>query len=473
MADDHDTLDQPRFVPAPRRGGAETFALSNPSAVHKETGVFGSRRPATAPEPINARYADKGEVGRGGMGSVRRVYDKSLLRLAAVKVLHADLATADRQVQRFVDEAQITGQLDHPNIVPIHELGIDDAGNHYFSMKLVQGKTLDQMVEDAGSSRLDADRLGELLQVFVKVCDAVAFAHHRGVIHRDLKPLNVMVGEFGQVYLMDWGLAYLAEPGTVDSNDTRVRVTHGGRDPAKESGSETILGTPRYMAPEQVDEHGVVDERTDVFALGGMLYHILTGHAPYTQPRYFTLLVDIMSCEIPEPAKAAGDGVLVPQGLSRIAMKALSPSPSDRYSSVLELKQDIERFLRGAWNVPIRAFRAGATIVRQGELGDTAYILVEGRCAIVDERGGKRRVLRELGPGEVFGETAVFAQRPRTATVEALEPVRAMVVDREALTSGLGLSSWMGIFVKALADRFVEVDEQLRGLERELGRREG
>lgn len=417
------------------------------------------------------RYQVQGLVGKGGMGAVYRVLDRSLLRHSALKVLHREMAREERHLRRFVDEAQITGQLDHPNIVPIHELGRDETGAPYFTMKLVAGRTLDRAIADAGDRRLEPDRLGELLQVFVKVCEAVAFAHHRGVVHRDLKPQNIMVGDFGEVYLMDWGLAYLL-PADRPSGERRVRLGEPGDETAAAdaSGTEPVLGTPRYMAPEQVDEEKAIDERTDVFALGAILYHLLTGHPPYTEESYFSLLVQVAACNIPPPEATCAEGHLIPPTLSRLAMKALSPRREDRHDSVAELRGDIERFLRGSWQVPIRRYTAGDTIVREGEVGDCAFLIVEGRCAAYDDGarhgGAERRMLREMGPGEVFGETAVFGDRPRTATVVALDDCRLMVVDRDLLESGLGLGSWMGIFVKALADRFCEVDDRLRQLER-------
>lgn len=158
-----------------------------------------------SPVPLSHRYVDLGQIGEGGMSTVRRIRDLSLMREVALKRLDPELNFEEDRVLRFLEEAQITGQLDHPNIVPIHELGEDEDGAFYFSMKLVEGRNLEEEIEDAGAERLAPERLVEFLEILVRVCEAVSFAHSRGVIHRYLKPANVMVGDYGQVYVMDWG----------------------------------------------------------------------------------------------------------------------------------------------------------------------------------------------------------------------------------------------------------------------------
>ncbi len=409
------------------------------------------------------RYSDNGEVGRGGMGRVHRVLDKSLLREVALKILRPELESQDRQIRRFMREAQITAQLDHPNIVPIHELGHHDETGLFISMKLVAGKNLAEAVEQAGDERLEPDRLAELLRIFTKVCEAVAFAHSRGVIHRDLKPSNIMVGEFGQVYVMDWGVARLL-PEPDDAQTCYVNVA-ADLDRSLEEQPGNIIGTPRYMPPEQIQGlHEQVAQHSDVFALGATLYHILTGQPPYTAQSYYNTLLEALAGKIPPPEQRVGSQ-RIPAGLSRIAMRAMAFKPDDRYPSVPDLLQDVERFLRGSWDQVTRSFPAGARIVTEGEEGDEAYIILAGRCSVYTLADGQKKVLREMGPGEVFAETAVFSSAVRTASVEAAEDVTLKVVSRETLTQGLGLNSWMGTFVKALADRFRDVDERLRRVE--------
>ncbi len=341
-----------------------------------------------------------------------------------------------REIQRFIDEAQITGQLDHPNIVPIHELGQDTSGAHYFTMKLVQGENLENAIAIAGEERLHPETLAELLKIFVKVCEAVAFAHSRGVIHRDLKPANIMVGEFGQVYVMDWGIARILPKAAELGRRVQLPRGEGGAGDLDTPG--TIVGTPRYMAPEQVQGlHDVTDERADIFALGGTLYHILTGHAPYIEQNYFSLLVQVQTCEIQPPQEIPGCE-RVPPELVRITLKALARKPEDRYATVVELQRDVERFMRGVWYLPTVAFPAGAKIITEGDEGDAAYIITEGNCRVYKQGPGQIIELRSLGPGEVFGEAAIFSPGRRSATVEAIEDVKVTHGDLRGLDPGAG-----------------------------------
>lgn len=416
---------------------------------------------------VHERFESDGEIGRGGMSSVHRAIDQVLLRRVAVKVLDPPPGDSEEtdleEIQRFLDEVQITAQLDHPNITPIHEVGRDPDGLHYLVMKMVEGETLEQAIAEAGALRLHPELLAHFLQIFIKVCEAVSFAHSRGVIHRDIKPANIMVGKFGQVYLMDWGIARLLPSSQVQDRDgRRVRLSNERPD------SSTFVGTPRYMAPEQVTgPMERIDERTDIFLLGGTLYHILTGRPPYDAESWAALIGQASKCQYKAPSELI-EGERVPPGLDQITRKAMAPSHEDRYASVGDLRDDVERFLRGAWHLPTETFQAGELIIREGDQGDAAYIILEGRCmAFKIGADGKRIDLREMVPGDVFGETAIFSAKPRTASVDALEEMTVMVVTRETLTQALGLSSWMGKFVRTLADRFREVDQKLHDLEAE------
>ncbi|MGH7439446.1 MAG: protein kinase domain-containing protein, partial [Polyangiaceae bacterium] len=306
------------------------------------------------------------------------------------------------------------------------------------------------------------------LQIFVKVCEAVAFAHSRGVVHRDLKPRNVMIRDFGQVYVVDWGIAQLhGDEGAVP----QVQLAAGGPVRRVQDPPGALVGTPCYMAPEQIQgRQQDVDPRTDVFALGGTLYQILTGQPPLTPESMRALWMRREPPPIERPERAVSGG-RVPAELARIAMRALSYAPEDRYPSVVELKRDVESFQRGAWRLPRMSLPAGTVIIQQGASGDAAYVIQEGQCVAYREDGAAEIVLRIMGPGEVFGETAVFSEKPRTASVRAHTDVVLRTVTRDVLSQAVGLNSWMGAFVKALAERFREVDERVRVLER--GKREG
>ena len=405
----------------------------------------GARAVARADATKPTRMRDEGEIARGGMGSIRRLYDCELRRFVARKVIDPKLGTDPHAAQRFIDEARISGMLDHANVVPVHELAADDRGTASYTMKLVEGKTLTELIA-AQKTRRD---LEQILQDLIKVCDALSFAHSRGIIHRDLKPDNIMVGDYGQVYVMDWGCAQV--------NGDRSLV-EGAAEP-----DGMVIGTIQYMAPEQA--RGMVSEidaRTDVFALGAVLYKVLTGTCPYPGPLAVALPA-AQRAEFKPPDETSGVAVKPPPHLSQIVVKAMALAPADRYQTAEELAEALRAFLRGGNWFPLHKFARGSVIVREGDRADAAYILTAGRCEVRkrDPKDPSRyQVLRVLEAGEVFGETAIFADAPRSASVIALEDVSAVVVERTALDS-LVASSWLGLFVKALADRFLDVDARL------------
>jgi CRP-like cAMP-binding protein/tRNA A-37 threonylcarbamoyl transferase component Bud32 len=426
-----------------------------------------SEHPPGSLRPASVRFDDDGVMGRGGMGSVHRVVDKELHRRVAMKVLHDALESNEDAVQRFVAEARITGQLDHPHIVPVHELGVDATGRHYFVMKLVVGRTLEAEIYDGDALPFRSGRLDALIDALLKVCDAVAFAHDRGVVHGDIKPQNIMVGTFGQVYLMDWGMARADQQsevvGEVISDPSGVGDPR--RSVVRSSGRRALVGTPAYAAPEQSSgQRTDIDARTDVYLLGGVLYEMLTRHTPHGGGTYWETVFRSTRGDVTPVEENVAEGDF-PPALARIAMKALAADREERYASVAALRADIERYVRGTDRFVIRRWEAGELIVREGDVGGTAYILTGGRCEVFKTVDGRRRTLRHLVAGDVFGETAVLTDRPRSASVEALEPVTAFELTRESITEQLGANAWLGRFVRTLAERFREIDARLTELE--------
>ncbi|MBK7579023.1 MAG: cyclic nucleotide-binding domain-containing protein [Myxococcales bacterium] len=452
--------------------GAESDTLAHESElnesvrVHAADGQPSTQRSATVPVHRAERFEDQGEIARGGMGVVHRVFDHALLRTVAEKRLHDSVRLLPGAAARFLEEAQITGQLDHPNIVPVHDIGVDEDGAvNSISMKWVKGQTLKELIARAHTQGLTGSDIEELLEVFLKLCDAVAFAHSRGVVHRDLKPDNVMVGSHGQVYVMDWGIARLsagARPSDL-SVDAGAFGAHE-RPPAERS--RAVLGTPAYMAPEQADGRVAdIDERTDVFGLGAILYRILTGRAPHAASTSEEAIEKSIRGQIEHPEKVVTH-LRLPPGLVRIAMKALSRDPAARYPSVEELHVAISDFMRGGGWFRTHALPAGTVIVREGDQPDAAYIINSGRCEAYRVRDGKRESLRIMHPGEAFGEAAIFADQPRTASVVALDDVEVMEITLDALEQECGPRSWMRTFVTALAERFLDANRELTELKK-------
>lgn len=285
------------------------------------------REAADFPDLTGTRYELIDKLGQGGMGGVFRVQDTALDRQVAMKVM--SLVDSDGTWSaRLLREARIIAKLEHPGIVPVHDSGLLPDGRPYYIMKLVQGKRLEEHVSNVAA-------LSDRLRIFLRICDAVAFAHARGVLHRDLKPGNVMVGPFGEVLVMDWGLSKVvaektensvSQPSELSPANPRDRTTAHG----------TVLGTPGFMAPEQTRGDSV-DQRADVYSLGAILQF---------------LSVDSSS---------------VPRALTAVRKQAMAEDSSHRYQTVLNLATDVAHFLDG---LPVSVYpegpliRAGRWIVR-------------------------------------------------------------------------------------------------------------
>jgi eukaryotic-like serine/threonine-protein kinase len=314
------------------------------------------------------RYQLHGEIARGGMGAVLKGRDADLGRDIAVKVLLEAHRGKAELLRRFVEEAQIGGQLQHPGVVPVYELGQFPDQRPYFTMKLVKGQTLARHLDQRTDPAQDRPRL---LKVFEQVCQTLAYAHARGVIHRDLKPANVMVGAFGEVQVMDWGLAkVLPQGGVADERPTpaeqaeasaiqTARGKSGGT--AGAAGSQTqagsVLGTPAYMAPEQArGEVSDLDERCDVFGLGAILCEILTGKPPYSGDDRATLLRQAAAGDLAD-AWARLDGCGADAELVALAEGCLWPERSGRLRHAGEVAAAVTGYLQ---SVEARLQRAEA-----------------------------------------------------------------------------------------------------------------
>lgn len=249
--------------------------------------------PETEPAPglYGLRYHNRGLLGIGGMGEVRRVYDPVLKRALALKVAHARLLELPNLLARFVEEAQVQAQLQHPNLVPVHELGVLADGRPYFTMDVIHGRSMSSVIADvhlaatqARVSTRDGWSMQRLLGAFATVCRAVGFAHDKGVVHRDLKPGNIMLGAFGEVRVVDWGLAKVrGRPELAELVGSLVLVeTDRAAEASQATWVGSIAGTPAYMPPEQaLGEVHRIDARSDVYALGAVLYELLAGEPPY------------------------------------------------------------------------------------------------------------------------------------------------------------------------------------------------
>ncbi len=362
------SLDADRRAPTPARSKPATVRLQSgtgPAAATPQALHAVVETPAEAETPAEPgdlppitdqgrRYTQLGELGRGGMGVVLRVFDTVLRRQLAMKVLLGEslsASDADRQElgKRFVNEAMVTGGLEHPGIVPVYDLLTEPTGRISFTMPIIEGADLLEVIRLVKAA--DAEwTLPRAVGVILKVCEAVAFAHSRGVLHRDLTPANVRIGKFGEVHVIDWGLAKVL--GQVDL--TAVEGPAETPQPLCSAGSAqtlhgTVLGTPAYMPPEQAEGRlGDITARSDVYAVGALLYHLLAGVAPFTS-RHGTLSPERivrLVCRGGPPSIERLNRRAPPE-LVAIAERAMSRRPEDRYADMLAMAADLRAYSDG------------------------------------------------------------------------------------------------------------------------------
>ncbi len=299
---------------------------------------------STLPVKPQERYRFIRSIGFGGMKGVLLVADADTSREVAMAIMPDFRDRPRSDLERFVREAKLTARLEHPNIVPVHDIGIDESGSPYFTMKYLHGQSLSSVLRKVlrGDSTAVA-RYGQmrLLQILIRICNAIEFAHSQGICHLDLKPENVNLGDYGEVLVLDWGLARSVRP-----------VSEGGllspNDP--ESGiDQRVKGTPGYMAPEQVrpSKEFPVGFRSDIYALGGILYAMLSLSNPLARLPMEEVFRRTVSGEIPLPSEVAPEGRYVPAALEAICRKAMAPNPADRYATVAEMREDIFAFQTG------------------------------------------------------------------------------------------------------------------------------
>lgn len=319
------------------------------------------------------RYQLKAEIARGGLGRILQARDQHLGRDVAIKEMLPQRTPSAKRLHRFLLEAQVTGQLEHPSIVPIYALGVNPSGQPFYSMKLIGGRTLAEVIKEYHAlepkSARASEMLHDLLSAMVDMCNAIGFAHDRGVLHRDIKPQNVMIGDFGETLVVDWGLAKLyRESETKQRHDEASKdlrkTTQLWQQPANENGNDeadfddsetnddrrhetaagTVIGTIPYMSPEQAaGAVETLDARCDIFSLGATLYEVLTGQFAY-QGQKSQLLEQARLCKFAPPRKIKPE---IPAALEAVCLKAMAAEPDDRYQTAKELGEEISRWQSG------------------------------------------------------------------------------------------------------------------------------
>ena len=405
----------------------------DPAAAHSELG-------ALAAQPFEARYELRGPLGRGGMGVVERVYDRVLQREVAVKHLRRTRGSA---LRRFLAEARLVAALDHPGIVPVHDAGLDARGKPWFTMPLVSGTSLAVVLSLARDNQGGWSR-ERVLGVLQKTCEIVAYAHARGVVHRDLKPANVMVGAFGEVLVLDWGLALLAGPASEPAVEPAEPASSAKSSEEHRTRLGTLVGTPAYMPPEQASgERGRVGPQSDVYAVGAILYHLLAGRAPYAEvgPSNDVVARAVRSGP-PVPLELVAPRA--PTELVAICERAMARESSARYADMGELAADLRAFLEGH---VVRAHARGAWaelrkwIGRNRALaGALAVIVLLGSfafaLALVNARGRHDELVR-LADSRRLSDLAANEERLLPATPARFAELERWLREARALWARL------------------------------------
>ena len=307
-------------------------------------------------EKHGAHYSDIKLIGEGSHGKVHGARDVLLGREVAIKSLKERYRDNDMAVDHFLKEARGTAQLEHPNIMPVHDMGVSDELGVYFTMKKIEGEDLKEILGKLQSNASFYEKtysLNFLLEIFLAVCNGLAFAHGKGVVHRDLKPANIMVGKYGEVLILDWGL--VKQVGAEEAADGDVQLDFDESGGNSQTMDGAISGTPNYMSPEQAEGRiKDIDFHSDIYSLGALLYHTLAFHPPFEKAQLRQLLENVKTGNFQPPRKRFPER-RIPRELEAICLKAMSTHPINRYRSVELLAQDIRNYIG---NFDVRAYKA-------------------------------------------------------------------------------------------------------------------
>ena len=406
------------------------------------------------------RYRTLEQIGQGGMAVVSKSLDRVLRRMVATKELRLEAAIRSEYAESaMAREVRLVGYLDHPGIVPVYDRLRGELGTPGYAMKLIAGKTLAERIgfpnAEVGSTPIPVAEAVNLLQ---RVAETLAYAHDRGVLHLDLKPENLMIGGYGEVYLMDWGNGRLFDPAPYRAY-LGEHVREEDFNALCAEPPSRISGTVFFMSPEQTaGAREDLGRQSDVFSAGVLVYLLLLGRLPFAGRDLPSTMLAIQQREPPAIDQTRPG---IPRRLAQIVARMLAKDPAARYPDFHALLADLAAYQAAGHGFALREFAPGEVIFGEGEEGDCSYDIISGRVAVDRKAEGEVRRLAELGPGEVLGEIAILASTPRSATATALETSVLRVLPRAEVREELDkLPPWVGSMITTLASRFLGMLEE-------------
>lgn len=402
------------------------------------------------------RYRDVGLLGQGGFGEVYTCFDDTLNRLMARKGLKEPYRQDPARLRSLINEARLISYLDHPGVVAVFDAYTDEHGAFQYTMELIEGINLQDELRSI-ERRGEYMTLSRCLRILTRLCQTMAYVHQKGVLHLDLKTENVMIGDFGEVYILDWGNAHLFAP-----ERYHAYLTRNGKDVDISeviNDSNDIVGTPPYMSPEQtIKPRTELSQATDVFSVGVLLYRMLTGIFPFSILSTEDFLRELHTLD-PKPLHYhRGD---VPLRLSQICAKMLAKQESHRYSNFQDVLEDLQALSEFGQVFEREYYQAGEVFIHEGERGNCAYQILDGQVQVYRTYENQEHHVAYLGPGEMIGELAIFSQAPRSASVRAVSPTTVYVIGEDEIMAELEkLNPWVGRMIHSLSSRFLEQIEQ-------------
>ncbi|MEM9282460.1 MAG: protein kinase [Verrucomicrobiota bacterium] len=410
------------------------------------------------------RYQEAGAIGEGGVSCVVSRFDSYLKRIVAVKELKEEFLHDPELMNAFIEEARMISYLEHPGVVTVYDTHLPENQQLHYSMELLEGQTLFRFLEHHLKPEVvNENYLSDVLSIFSKLCETLAYVHDKGVIHLDLKPANVMLGHYGEVKIMDWGNAKLYDD-SLYQEQIKEFVEQTSEIELVAKKGKSILGTPQYMSPEQTLSREGLGPTSDLFSLGVVMYELLTGQRPFTDSSVEETVKQVQTLVPPAVHELNPD---IPMQLSKIIEKMMAKQPEDRYQTAHDILDEIQSAQTSGQAFPVWEIGAGQVIFREGDPGDFTVRIKTGRVEISKEDQGSKKVLAELGAGDVLGELAVFSNMPRNATATALEDTVVYLMRSSEVRAEMDkMSPWVSQMITALSHRFDRLNKRVIELEK-------